>query len=267
MPPLDAPADVDSMPGLYNLPKSLLSLDVDGRVLRFDTFSKVRLARPAVAREVSLVPRQAFGPGLRAGLVTAHQDIVDKMLLHHETTIGQPAGMSQVQARPLRARLAHQPPRPGPQVVLNKMLRQWGRAGLHEHLCRVQCENHRRRKLFLSLLDRHLTGLCTWTTPVGGMFVWIQFVGVDDAAPLVDELIHHKLGGRRRARPGGPDAAFFGRVLLIAGYHFSLAGTRTPSFRATFASATDEQMATAIQYACAPPAPPAPLSLPVRSPR
>ncbi len=40
------------------------------------------------------------------------------------------------------------------------MLEHWGTDGLHRHLCAVQLEFHRRRRVLLDLMDAHLTGAC-----------------------------------------------------------------------------------------------------------
>lgn len=61
-----------------NQPTSILSIDTEGRVIRFDSFSKI------------------FSAGLRLGAVTAHKDILEKMSLHFQCSNLQPSSLSQV---------------------------------------------------------------------------------------------------------------------------------------------------------------------------
>jgi len=65
------------MPGLFKLKPSMLSLDVDGRVVRLETFSK------------------AFAPNMRLSFVTAHAATIDRLILANEISFQQPAGLSQ----------------------------------------------------------------------------------------------------------------------------------------------------------------------------
>lgn len=194
LPSLDTAGDADPscMPGLHRLPPTMLSLDVDGRVIRFDTFAK------------------AFGPGLRLGIITAHKDILDPILLFNETNVSMPNGLAC--------------------VAMYKLVEKWGDDGFHRHLCKVQAEFHRRRRVLLDLMDKHLTGLLHWKAPEAGMFVWIDFPNTTDAEPVVEELInvHH--------------------VLVIAGHYFSKTRMPTSRARLTFALATDAQMETGVVY-------------------
>lgn len=59
-------------------PLSFLSLDVDGRVIRFDSFSKI------------------FSAGLRLGVVTAHKDILEKLSYHVQCSTIHASSLSQV---------------------------------------------------------------------------------------------------------------------------------------------------------------------------
>jgi DNA-binding transcriptional MocR family regulator len=76
----DPLADDVPVPGLdpKRLGPSYLSLDVDGRVVRLDTFSK------------------HVAPGLRIGFVTAHPAFIHVLLMTHQACFGNPAGVAQV---------------------------------------------------------------------------------------------------------------------------------------------------------------------------
>ena len=70
----------DEPRGLSHLGKSYLSMDVDGRVIRLDSFSKF------------------LAPGMRLGWCTAHPDFLQKLLFAlHASTMG-PCSFSQVSA-------------------------------------------------------------------------------------------------------------------------------------------------------------------------
>ncbi|EFN61164.1 Kynurenine/alpha-aminoadipate aminotransferase mitochondrial, partial [Camponotus floridanus] len=59
-------------------PTSFFSLDTDGRVIRLDSISKIMSA------------------GLRVGIVTAHRDVVQKLILHMENSTMQTSSLSLV---------------------------------------------------------------------------------------------------------------------------------------------------------------------------
>jgi len=74
------------MPGLFKLKPSMISLDVDGRVVRLETFSK------------------AFAPNMRLSFVIAHAATIDRLILANEISFQQPAGLSQAVVLEVRLR-------------------------------------------------------------------------------------------------------------------------------------------------------------------
>lgn len=91
---------VSSLPGLKNLPPSLLSLDDDGRVVRFDSVSKF------------------ICPGLRIGWVSNKDSaFIEKYQLLQEISTQFPSGLSQ--------------------SVFLALLQSWGEEKLHGHLQQV----------------------------------------------------------------------------------------------------------------------------------
>ena len=64
-------------------PPSFLSLDTDGRVLRFDSFSKV------------------LSSGLRLGFISGPQQLVERIQLHMQCSVLHASSMSQVVAHQL----------------------------------------------------------------------------------------------------------------------------------------------------------------------
>lgn len=126
---------------LQSLIPSLLSMDVDGRVMRLDSFSKV------------------IAPGTRTGWITASAQIVERYVRHNETSVQNPSGLSQ--------------------MVLYKLLDvEWGHGGFLEWLMYLRKEYTRRRDVILNACERELTGdggglerVVQWNVPRAGMFV------------------------------------------------------------------------------------------------
>ncbi|OQR82886.1 hypothetical protein ACHHYP_15395 [Achlya hypogyna] len=129
--------------------KSFLSMDVDGRVLRFDSFSKI------------------LSSGLRVGTVMGPTPLVERLNLHTQSANLHSSGLSQ--------------------AVVLALLQKWGEAGWNSHLDMV-CDFYRgQRDVFLRALDKHLTGLASWNVPDSGMFVWIKLHGVEDSKALIEQ--------------------------------------------------------------------------------
>lgn len=150
-----------SQPGLYGLCSgaanppagSYLSMDVDQRVIRADTFSKF------------------LAPGLRLGWVTARKDVVAKIVSALQTHTVGPCSLSQ--------------------VVVEAALSAWGDDGLDAHLRRVQGEYANRCFVLCKSAQTHLRGLASWTVPLAGMFVWMRIdesTGVEDVRDVWTEL-------------------------------------------------------------------------------
>jgi len=173
--------------------RSLLSMDVDGRVLRFDSFSKILSA------------------GLRLGWATGPKALVERLALHMEATVLHTSGLSQ--------------------AVAHAMLERWGHDGFGEHVGAVRDFYRQRCDVFLAAAERHLCGLCEWSAPTAGMFVWLRCVGVDDTTQLVME------------------GAQENKVLFVPGSAFLPGGGKTPSpfVRAAFSTASDEDIDEALR--------------------
>ncbi|XP_022092884.1 kynurenine/alpha-aminoadipate aminotransferase, mitochondrial-like [Acanthaster planci] len=118
---------------------SYLSLDVDGRVLRFDSFSKI------------------VGPGLRCAFVTGPEAIVKKMEYAYMQSSQHVCGLSQ--------------------IIIYKLLKKWGSTGFEAHIQRVVAFNRERRHCALAMADKWLKGLAEWSVPTGGMYVYLKVYG------------------------------------------------------------------------------------------
>lgn len=190
---------------------SFLSLDVDGRVVRTDSFSKILSA------------------GIRVGFVTGPAELVERICLHNQASIMHNSGLSQ--------------------TLVLALLRHW-RAGEKEaagadalgpafeaHLARVQRFYAAQCDAFFAAADRHLRAnadgsgdaLAEYGRPSAGMFVWLKLRGVADTSDLIMR------------------EAVKAKVLLVPGGAFFPGAPPTPFVRAAFSTATAAEMEEAMQ--------------------
>ena len=141
--------------------QSLFSMDVEGRVLRTDSFSKILSA------------------GIRVGFVSGPSPLIDRISLHNQASIMHTSGLSQL-------------------AVLT-VLKHWnvGESGSTEssekweaHLARVCAFYSSQCDAFMAAADRHLVDpagkpLAEYARPSAGMFVWIKLLGVADTTALI----------------------------------------------------------------------------------
>ena len=130
---LPPPATHDEF--LKSLIPSFLSLDVDGRVVRLESFSKV------------------VSPGSRVGWIVATEQIIERYIRNFEVSSQNPSGISQ--------------------LVLFKLLDEhWGHSGYLDWLINLRMEYTKRRDALLHSCEKHLPREIThWVAPPAGMFV------------------------------------------------------------------------------------------------
>jgi kynurenine/2-aminoadipate aminotransferase len=128
---------------------SLFSMDTDGRVLRFESFSKI------------------VSSGLRLGFVVGPTPLITKIQFAQQASTLHTAGLSQ--------------------AMLIVLLQKIGPSGWDAHIANVQDFYTERRNKFLEYAEKHLTGLAEWWIPSAGMFVWFKFLGIDDSLQLIQE--------------------------------------------------------------------------------
>ncbi|XP_015262855.1 PREDICTED: kynurenine/alpha-aminoadipate aminotransferase, mitochondrial-like [Gekko japonicus] len=126
---------------------SFLSLDVDGRVIRCDTFSKV------------------ISSGFRIGFVTGPAPLIDKIILHAQVSTMQTSTFTQ--------------------VLLLQLLKKWGHRGFLDHADRVATLYRKQRDALLAAADKWLKGLAEWYTPKAGLFLWIKIKGISDTHEMI----------------------------------------------------------------------------------
>ncbi|KAI0898644.1 PLP-dependent transferase [Annulohypoxylon nitens] len=130
------PESIDQF--LQGLVPSLLSIDVDGRVMRMDSFSKVVV------------------PGSRVGWITATEQIVDRYIRHAECCSQGPSGISQ--------------------ILMYKLVDEtWGHEGYLKWLMHLRMEYTRRRNTILAACEEYLPrDIVSWVPPAAGMFLWLK---------------------------------------------------------------------------------------------
>jgi len=145
------PAPVAGRDDTYQRPMiaSLWSLDTQGRVIRFDSFSKV------------------LSSGLRIGFVSGPSAFVDQINLNSQATNLHTSGVSQ--------------------ILAFKYLQHIGEEGWKKHTNAVALFYSRKRDACIALLNKHLAGLVTWKMPTAGMFVWLKIEGVQDTKALIEQ--------------------------------------------------------------------------------
>lgn len=120
--------------------KCYLSVDTEGRVLRLDSFSK------------------SFAPGCRLGWVVGPPSLIKRVYYHAEESTMHPSGYSQ--------------------LMVYKVLEQWGSAGWMNWLDNLTKEYKERRDLMLAGLEPYnkIDGelILDYSVPKAGMFVWID---------------------------------------------------------------------------------------------
>ncbi|KAF7715387.1 Uncharacterized protein PECH_002812 [Penicillium ucsense] len=134
--PPPPPANHDEF--IKSLVPSFLSMDVDGRVCRLESFSKV------------------IAPGSRVGWIVASEQMVERFVRTFEVSSQNPSGISQ--------------------VVLYKLLDEhWGHTGYLDWLIHLRLEYTNRRDALLHSCEKHLpTEIAHWVAPAAGMFHWIE---------------------------------------------------------------------------------------------
>ncbi|XP_042324660.1 kynurenine/alpha-aminoadipate aminotransferase, mitochondrial-like isoform X2 [Sceloporus undulatus] len=128
---------------------SFLSMDVDGRVIRGDSFSKI------------------ISSGLRIGFITGPEPLIDRIIRHVESSTMQTSTFTQ--------------------VLLVQLFKKWGHTGFLQHADRVSEFYKSQRDLMLAAADKWLTGLAEWYSPKAGLFLWFKIKGISDTYQMIME--------------------------------------------------------------------------------
>lgn len=135
---------------------SYMKFDGEGRVLRFDSLSKI------------------LSSGLRLGWCTGPKEIVEKINYLMQATELHASSLSQVTAL--------------------SILDAWGDAKFDDHVEKTKALYRERRDFFCSLAKRYLKDEhVKFDIPNGGMFVWMKINGISDSKELIEKKAREKL--------------------------------------------------------------------------
>ncbi|KAG8134762.1 putative Kynurenine-alpha-aminoadipate aminotransferaseserine-threonine-like protein, partial [Naja naja] len=126
---------------------TFLSMDIDGRVIRTDSFSKI------------------LSSGLRIGFLTGPKPLIDRVILHIQVSTMHTSTFTQ--------------------LMIAQLLQQWGLNGFLGHVDSVVDFYKQQRDVMLNAADKWLKGLADWHIPAAGMFLWIKIKGVPDTQELI----------------------------------------------------------------------------------
>lgn len=123
---------------LKGLTPSYLSFDIDGRVIRLDSFSKV------------------IAPGSRCGWLTTSSQLCERLMRQNEVSVQSPSGFSQ--------------------AILFKLLDEhWGHGRYLDWLYYIRKEYSARRNTMLQACEKYIPKeVASWTPPAAGMFLWFK---------------------------------------------------------------------------------------------
>lgn len=158
----------DSVPGLCALGQSLLSMDVDGRVVRLDTFSKILSPGCSAAYLTSSTLRLKacaflspffFPLGLRIGYASGPQALLEK-LVHFlmAASLGAPSIS---------------------QVLIAELVTRDDGALFTQQLKRVQTHYAHKAAVLDAALCKHVGERASWQRPTAGMFLWLRLHGIE----------------------------------------------------------------------------------------
>jgi aromatic amino acid aminotransferase I / 2-aminoadipate transaminase len=126
---------------ISSLIPSFLSLDVDGRVLRLDSLSKI------------------LAPGIRLGFITASAQLIERLIRIIEVTSQAPSGFSQ-------------------SIAYQLLAEHWSHEGFFKWLIYIRSEYTTRRDICCRAIDKYLPkSVMEYTVPSAGMFFWIHVTG------------------------------------------------------------------------------------------
>eukprot|EP01025_Chloroclados_australasicus_P053085 TRINITY_DN6211_c0_g1_i1.p1 TRINITY_DN6211_c0_g1~~TRINITY_DN6211_c0_g1_i1.p1 ORF type:complete len:441 (-),score=34.05 TRINITY_DN6211_c0_g1_i1:295-1617(-) len=141
--------NLDKVPVL-DLGPTFLSVDVDGRVMRLDSFSKFLMC------------------GSRLGWITAHPDFIKKydLALQIETM-----GANSVSL-----------------IMIGSILKTWGREGFESYIKSLQQVYTRKCFVAVSACEKYLQELVEFQRPTAGMFLWLKMLHVPCFFEIEDDL-------------------------------------------------------------------------------
>lgn len=129
-------------------PPTFLSMDVDGRVIRIDTFSKIIAA------------------GLRVGIASGPSALIKRLMWNLQVAAGHTSSLSQ--------------------VLISELLLKWGSEGFKKQQQRCRELYRQQRDIVDKYANKHLKGLVEWVVPSAGMFLWLKIIGIRDTRSFIE---------------------------------------------------------------------------------
>lgn len=128
---------------------TLLSMDVDGRVIRTDSFSKI------------------LSSGLRLGFLTGPKPLIDRVVLHIQASTMHTSTFTQ--------------------MMVSQLLQSWGEERFLQHIDGVLGFYRKQRDAMISSAEKWLNDEAEWYVPSAGMFLWLKLKCVTDTQQLIRE--------------------------------------------------------------------------------
>ncbi|GIL52970.1 hypothetical protein Vafri_8696 [Volvox africanus] len=116
---------------------------------------------------------EAEGPGYRLGWITAPSPLAAKLANWVQASTVGPCSVTQ--------------------VLVAKLLQQWGMDGFKAYVRKLQGLYASRAAMAHAAVSAHLGDLAEWQAPHAGMFMWIQIPGDLDEGALLDALVAAKV--------------------------------------------------------------------------
>ncbi|KAK7679706.1 hypothetical protein QCA50_017205 [Cerrena zonata] len=142
---------------------SYLSMDVEGRVIRLDSFSKV------------------LAPGLRFGWIVGQAKLLERFLRIHEVSIQCPSGLTQ--------------------SLTNGLLQKWGHKGYLDWLIGLRSEYTHKRDVAIDAVIKYFPKeIISFVPPVAGMFFTVtldaskhpKFKELGEDAQKIEDLVYEQ---------------------------------------------------------------------------
>lgn len=115
-------------------------------------------------------------------------------------------------------------------MITNNLLQTWGYERLMAHFASIREFYKKRRDITLAAMERHLDGLCDWSVPTGGMFVWIRVRDINDVYEMLITRGIQKL------------------ITFVPGHAFMADSTKPCNLiRASYSKATPQQIDVAMK--------------------
>lgn len=130
-------------------PPSFLHLDKENRVIRLDSFSKT------------------IGGGLRLGYATGPKDLIDRLTLQVGTSVNHTPWIVQ--------------------VAVSELMKTIGIDGFLQRAKKTRELYKSLKDIMIKAAETHLQGLCEWSEPVGGFFLWVKVPKVPDTQKMILE--------------------------------------------------------------------------------